>query len=154
MRRHVFAVGLMALLALFAGACGKGKTPETSGAPEGGAPPAATGSAIAWGQDTVWAAGELPAADATKNTVMLELAPDGNARMTTEHAGRGSGIDVGWWSVRNDTLALQLATLDGKTSGTTSTWKITGSDLVPLVYNPQEWGAAGVPLRVRPRGTP
>jgi hypothetical protein len=153
MRRHVFAVGLMALTALFAGACGKGKTPGTSGAPEGGAPPAAE-SGIPWSQDTVWAASQPPAAGTAARIVTLEFAPDGNARMTTEHAGRGTGIDVGWWSVRNDTLALQLATLDGKASGTTSTWKIAGPDLVPLVYNPQEWGAAGVPLRVRPRTAP
>lgn len=150
--------GWLVLIAipLAAGACGKGKAPETSGAAGGSQPPAAA-SQIPWSQDTVLAASQPPAAGATgaaARAVTLEFAPDGTARMTTEYPGRGSGIDVGWWSVRNDTLAVQLSTIDGKASGTTSTWKIAGGDLSPLVYNPEEWGAGGVSLRVRPRATP
>lgn len=150
-RAHGMGWTALLLLALAAGACGKTKTPETAGEP--GAP-APAGGAIAWGEDTVWAVGELPAADAAGRKITFELAPDGNARMSSEYVGRGSGIDVGWWSVRNDTLAVQLATKDGKPSGTTSTWRVAGTDLLPLVYNKDEWGANGIPLRVRPRGTP
>jgi hypothetical protein len=143
-------------LALIAGACGGNKSPESSGAPgtEGGSPPTAAGGPIEWGLDTVWAAARLPAGEAAKRTVTLQLAPNGDARMTSDYPDRGPGTDVGWWSARNDTLAIQFATIQGMASGTTSTWIVRGLNLAPLVYNKEEWGPDGLAFQVRPRAGP
>jgi hypothetical protein len=155
-RFHTMGMIPLLALALLAGGCGQSKTSETSGTTgtEGGAPPAAATSPIEWGMDTLWATAEIPATDASKRKITLQLAPDGNAQMTTEYVGRGTGMDVGWWSVRSDTLAVQFATIDGKASGTTSTWTVSGMNLTPLVYNAEEWGHSGVDFQMRPRGTP
>ena len=104
--------------------------------------------------DTLWAEAQLPPTEASKRKIRLQFAPDGNARMTTDYADRGTGMDVGWWSVRNDTLAIQFATIDGKTSGTTSTWTVEGTRMTPLVYNQEEWGPDGIPFQVLPRPAP
>jgi hypothetical protein len=155
-RTTMTGMTLLLALAFGVGACGKSKTPETAGTAgtEGTAPESAASGSIEWGMDTLWAEAQLPAAEASKRKITLQLAPDGNARMTTDYVDRGTGMDVGWWSVRNDTLAIQLATIDGKTSGTTSTWTVQGTQLTPLVYNKEEWGPDGIPFQVRRRGTP
>lgn len=147
---------MLLALALGVGACGKSKTSETAGTSgtEGAAPGAAATAPIEWGMDTLWATAELPATDASKRKIALQFAPDGNAQMTTDYVGRGTGMDVGWWSVRNDTLAVQFATIDGKASGTTSTWTVSGMNLTPLVYNKEEWGPDGIAFQVGPRTNP
>jgi hypothetical protein len=144
-------VALLAL-AFGAGACGRSNTSGTeggAGSPGGGAAPSATAASIPWGEDTVWADAKLPAGEKTRSAVALTLAPGGNASMTTDYVGRGIGMDVGWWSVRNDTVAIQFSTIDGKTSGTISTWRVKGAEMTPLVFNKTEWGPEGVPFEVR-----
>jgi hypothetical protein len=154
MRIRVAIQVWIALLALAfgAGACGKSKTSETaggSGAPGAQSAPSATAAPIPWGEDTVWADARLPAGETARSAVALTLAPGGNASMTTDYVGRGIGMDVGWWSVRYDTVAIQFSTIDGKTSGTISTWRVKGREMTPLVYNKTEWGPAGIPFEVQ-----
>jgi hypothetical protein len=155
-RNHGIAWIALLALAFVAGACGKSKTPETAGTPgaEGTAPEAAADARIEWGMDTLWAEAQLPATEASKRKITLQFAPGGDARMTTDYVDRGTGMDVGWWSVRNDTLAVQLATIDGKASGTTSTWTVKGMQMTPLVYNREEWGPDGIPFRILRRAAP
>jgi len=138
----------LVVLALGAGACGRSGTSGTAGAPGAAAPSAATVS-IPWGEDTVWAAAQLPSGETAKRSITLQLAPDGNARMTTDYTGRGTGTDVGWWSERSDTVAIQFATIDGKASGTISSWIATGAQMKPVYYNETEWGKAGIAFQVR-----
>jgi hypothetical protein len=155
-RNHEIAWIALLALAFVAGACGRSKTPETAGTPgsEGAAPGAASSAPIDWGVDTLWAEAQIPAAEASKRKISLQFAPDGNVRMTTDYLDRGTGMDVGWWSARNDTLAIQFATIDGKASGTTSTWTVSGTQMTPLVYNKEEWGPDGIPFQILRRPTP
>lgn len=155
-RKYMIGAILLLGFALGAGACGRNKTPETAGTPgvEGTAPDSAAGGRIEWGMDTLWAEAELPSSEASKRRITLQLAPDGNARMTTDYVDRGTGMDMGWWSARNDTLAIQFATIDGRSSGTTSTWTVQGMRMTPLVYNKEEWGPDGIPFRLRRRAVP
>lgn len=148
-------VVLLMAAALAGLSCGGGKAPGTSGSAASGggetvAPRATeTLAAPAWGQDTVRCDARVTAADGTTHALTLTLYPGGSATLRTAYAGGGEGLDLGWWSVRSDTLALQLATKDGRASGTTTTWKVEGTGLRPLVWNRGEWGAGGVPLRLR-----
>lgn len=154
MKRMMLSAVLAAAM-LAAISCGKGGAPGSSG--EGGTSgsgttPAAESARIEWGVDTVWCDASETSPDGTKRDLLLTLLPNGTATLNTAYAGGKSGSDPGWWSVRNDTLAVQLATKDGRASGTTTTWTRAGADLKPLVWNREEWGEAGVAFRLRVGG--
>ena len=149
----VAAAALFALaLALAVGACQRGERSGESAEPArqetpSGAPAPVT-AASRWGVDTVLCDARVAGADGAGRDLTLTLFPGGSATLRTAHAG-GSGEDLGWWSARHDTLALQLATKDGRASGTTATWRLEGAELWPLRWNREEWGADGVGFRLR-----
>lgn len=158
--RRAAAAGLLAA-ALVVGSCGRSDAPGASGradsAGAGGeanrdagvaAPRAAGSTRPRWGVDTVLCDARVAAADGAKRDLLLTLYPGGSATLITAYAGGGAGEDLGWWSARHDTLALQLATKDGRASGTTTTWRLEGADLRPLAWNREEWGESGVVFRL------
>lgn len=91
--------------------------------------------------------GILPAADAIGRIVTLDLAVDGNARMTTQFIGKGEPIvETGTWTADGDNAAVVFTTSNGQPQDNRITWTLQGNKLVTTEYDQAQYGSAGLPL--------
>lgn len=91
--------------------------------------------------------GILPAADAIGRVVMLDLALDGTATMTTQFIGKGSpSIESGTWVGEGDSAQVTFTQIDGQPQDNRITWMLQGNNLVTTEYDQAQYGTAGLPL--------
>jgi hypothetical protein len=91
----------------------------------------------------------LPAADTAGRIVTLWVQDGGVATLETVHLGRPDRqVAQGRWAVRERELTLEL--LDGRGEpDTTLVYEVQPDRLVPVRWDRDRWGAAGLPLRRR-----
>ncbi len=91
--------------------------------------------------------GILPAADAIGRIVMLDLAVDGSATMTTQFIDEGNPIvESGTYVAEGDTATVTFTQINGQPEDNRITWTLQGKNLVTTEHDKAQYGEAGLPL--------
>ncbi len=97
--------------------------------------------------------GILPAADAIARIVMLDLAIDGTATMTTQfvvsqtETGKGDPIiENGTYVAEGDSAQVTFTQINGQSEDNRITWTLQGNNLVTTEHDKGQYGEQGLPL--------
>jgi hypothetical protein len=102
------------------------------------APRAYTGS---WISDT------LPSVAGRGRVARLEMRSDTQAVLSTEFIGRGTVFLSGVWRARGNEVSLQPVDIWNRPIAVPLVWRVEGDRLVPVRWNKDLYGEAGIPLR-------
>jgi hypothetical protein len=89
--------------------------------------------------------GHAPAADAAKRVFTLNLAPDGNATLTTVFIGKGDVVQLGHWTQTGNQVVLTFNPMGPNKPPRPITYRHHRHDLTPVHWDVSEWGRAGPP---------
>ena len=92
--------------------------------------------------------GVLPSADSPGRKIVLDLRPDSTATLRVDETGEGSPVEQGRWSSLPPQIRFDFLPVSGRRQESI-TWTIDGDELVPLIWNKDIYGLAGLRLRRR-----
>ncbi len=92
--------------------------------------------------------GVIPSADSTGRKIVLDLRPDSTATLRVEDPAKGNPVEPGRWSSLPPQIRFDFLPVSGRRQESI-TWTIDGDDLVPLIWNKDIYGRAGLRLRRR-----
>ncbi len=88
--------------------------------------------------------GMVPSADSPGRKIVLDLRPDSTATLRVDYGP----VEQGRWSSLPPQIRFDFLPVSGRRQESI-TWTISGEELVPLIWNKDTYGPAGLRLRRR-----
>jgi hypothetical protein len=98
--------------------------------------------------------GRAPAADAAKRVFTLTLSPDGSVVFTTRYLGKNDVVEHGRWAREGKQVTLNLDPMGPNRPPAPIAFRYHGHSLLPLHWDPSEWGSNGPPVFHRSHANP
>ena len=131
--------GVATLLALALAACSKGKSPAQASLPD----------TLKW--HGMYVSDTLPEIGGSLARVAhFAVGPDTQAMMAIEFLHRGTVFRRGIWWASGSELTFEPRSGDGTPLEKAFVWRLEGLRLVPLKFDPELYGAGGIPLTKQP----
>jgi hypothetical protein len=95
--------------------------------------------------------GHAPAGDAAKRVFTLNLAPDGDAMLTTLFIGKDGATQRGHWTQNGREVVVTFDAMGPNKPPRPLTFRHHRHELSPIHWDSSEWGRAGPPVLYRSR---